>query len=251
MKMVDWLLRLVRALLVIPRCTVCDEMISNHEQRLCADCRKRYETEKAKACSRCGFAHIDCRCGIIADGVYYPIYHTVPYDPKNTGVVSRMVFTAKDEYLRANFNFISDECAKALLRHEKPKTDWVITFIPRRKAVINKVGHDQSREIAKRLARRFGCKVESVFVNHGRSAQKSQAFKGRVKNAYASYKLKKRAYSVLRNKIVVLVDDLTTTGATQQVCIELARKTGTNRIIPLVFAKTDRGFKKYKMRLGG
>ena len=229
----------------VPTCIVCGEMVEGHELPLCEQCKVRYLTEKSKSCSTCGFPHADCRCGVTVDDGFYVVLHAVPYDPKVQGAVTRIVFNAKDIYLRDNFDFIAKECVTILKRRSEPSPDWLITWIPRRKSSERRIGHDQSCEIAKRVAAELGCEVRSLFNNSGRMAQKSQKYEGRLRNAFASYSLKKKANRHIAGRTVVLIDDLVTTGATLHATIALLKRAGADTVVPLTFAKTDSEFKRY------
>ena len=241
------LLEFLRALLTVPLCISCGSRVDKHEEPLCEACSMRYRSERARNCTKCGFPHIECHCGVNVDGVYYPVYHVVPYDPKQIGVVSRIVFNAKDQYLRDNFAFMAGECVKALERHVRPEADWIITWIPRRKSAVRRIGHDQSRELAVRIAAMLGAEARALIKNQGETEQKSQKFDGRIRNAFASYKLIDGTENTVNGRTVVLVDDLITTGATQHVGVSLLRRAGAARIVPLTYARTDSEFKKYRM----
>ena len=242
-KLVGWLL----AMFTIPKCASCRKRIKGREVLLCRDCERRYLTEKAKYCTDCGFPHSLCRCSLQTGGRIFRVIHMGPYDPKNYGVVSRVVFNAKDKYFIENFAFMAEQCAKALEDNEiTPEKDWVITWIPRRKKAIRKIGHDQSKVIARLLAKSYGMKLTRVFKNTGVQPQKRQGFDQRVQNAFSSYEVTGRGEKKIYAKTVIIVDDLATTGATQHVAISLALEAGADDVVPLCFAKTDRGYKRYK-----
>ncbi|MBR2461378.1 MAG: hypothetical protein IKB34_09145, partial [Clostridia bacterium] len=219
-------LKFLRAMFTVPQCIVCGKQGVGIDLPMCEACQRRYLTEKAKSCTLCGFPHIVCRCGVNVSGRFYTVYHAVPYDPKTYGAVSRIVFNAKDIYLRDNFDFIARECFRVLNQRTSPGVDWIITWIPRRKSSVKKHGHDQSREIAKRVARLLGCRIKCLFSNHGESEQKSQNFEGRLRNAFASYRLRKGAENTVSGRTVVVIDDLITTGATQHAAIALLSRAG-------------------------
>lgn len=242
-KLRRWLL----ALFTIPKCAACGKRLDGREHFLCGDCNLRFLTERAKHCTACGFPHALCRCGIQAAGDIYRVFHIAPYDPKNYGVVSRVVFVAKDKYVKDTFAFMAEQCGKALEANEiEPENDWLVAWVPRRKRTIRRIGHDQSKTIAKIIAKNYGLKTVRLFVNKGNQPQKIQNFGGRVRNAFSSYAVTRSGRNKVYGKTVIIVDDLVTTGATQHVAISLAMDAGAHEVIPVAFAKTDRGYKKYK-----
>ena len=244
-KLQKWLL----AFITIPECASCRKRLPGRDVFLCKTCNLRYLTERAKSCSSCGYPHPSCVCAIEAASDVYRVIHMVPYDPNNYGVSSQAVFNAKDKFIAENFGFMASQIKEAMeMNGIVPDKDWVITWIPRRRRTVRRIGHDQSKVIARLLARYYGMRLTRVLVNKGDQPQKTQNFKGRVQNAFSSYDVTRRGGSKIVNKNVIIVDDLVTTGATQYVAISLVMAAGAAQAIPVTFAKTDRGFKTYKIK---
>ena len=237
------------AMFTLPECVSCKRMVAGKGVFLCRNCRLRYITERAKFCSDCGYPHALCACSIQAANDVYRVMHMVPYDPQNYGVASQVVFVAKDDFDADNFAFMADQLGEVLkLNDITPEPNWYVTWIPRRSRTIRRVGHDQSKMIAKIFARNHRLKLVRLFVNTGDKPQKMQSFDGRVQNAYSSYRVTKFGASRIKGNVVIIVDDLVTTGATFHVTITLAMEAGAKAVVPITFAKTDRGVKRYKMR---
>ena len=248
-----WICRRFRAwwlaLCTLPECVSCKRMVAGKGIFLCRNCRLRYMTERAKSCSDFGFPHALCACSIQAANDVYRIMHMVPYDPQNYGVASRVVFVAKDDFDADNFAFIADQLGAVLeLNGITPDHDWFVTWIPRRSRTIRRIGHDQSKMIAKIFARNHRLKLIRLFVNTGDKPQKMQNFDGRVQNAYSSYRVTKLGARRIKDRTVIIIDDLVTTGATFHVTITLAMEAGAKAVVPITFAKTDRGVKRFKMQ---
>ena len=244
-KVKRWLL----ALFTVPKCVSCKRQLASRSTFLCRNCYLRFSTERAKACSECGFPHALCACTVQAAGEIYRIVHMVPYDPQNYGVSSRVVFDAKDKFSADTFGFMAEQIGEAMaLNNISHENGWIVTWIPRRKSTIRKVGHDQSKTIAKIFAGNYGLKFMRVFVNTGNRPQKMLDFNGRIENAFSSYRVTRHAAKKIKGKTLVIIDDLVTTGATFFVTISLAKTYGADEVIPLTFAKTDRGIKKFKMK---
>lgn len=243
------LLRLLRALTVIPRCVACGKVIGGHAEKLCPDCRKRYLTEKAKCCTLCGFPAVECRCGIKSDGGRLPVIHCALYDPRKLGVVARIVFTAKDSYYRDVFELMADECFEALERRERFEDGLpLVTWVPRRMRAFLRIGHDQSHELAVRIAKRLGTKCVSLLYNAGRSQQKALSAAERMRNARMAYRLKRGVCEAVSGRTVMIVDDIVTTGATLTAAAALISRAGARRIVLLTYAKTDKQFRRYRFK---
>ena len=147
------ILEILRAVFIVPFCVSCGARICEHDVPLCEPCQKRYMTERGQGCSLCGFPAPVCRCGFQLKGKKLTVYHAALYNPKNPGVVGKIVFNAKQQNLRDNFDFIAAECVSVLKsRLNLSQGDFIVTWMPRRRKAIAKYGHDQSREMAKRIA---------------------------------------------------------------------------------------------------
>ncbi len=243
------ILRMLRALTVIPRCVACGSVTDGHNAGLCEDCRRRYFTEKAKCCTVCGFPAIECRCGIESDGKRLPVIHCALYDPRKLGVVARLVFSAKDGYYRDLFEFMANECYRALIAKECFVTETpLVTWVPRRMRAYIRIGHDQSRELAVRIAKKLGTDCVSTLYNGGRSQQKALSRDERMRNARMAYRLKRNAAEIVCGKTVIIVDDLITTGATLTAASALLKKAGAKRLVLLTYAKTDNQFRRYRFK---
>lgn len=245
---IECIRKLIRALTVIPCCIACGATTNGHEEPLCSNCRKRYLTEKAVSCTVCGFPASACKCGICIDNENYRVIHCVPYDPRQLGVAVKLIFAAKSQYNKDLFDFIAQECFRALSCNTRLMgRDIIVTWMPRRKLSIILRGHDQSKLIAKRIAKLLGCECKGLFVNHSRLRQKELSKKERFKNAEKAYSLKRSAKAKAKDKTIILVDDIITTGATLTAAIKLLRSSDLKAIIPVTYAKTDKKFRKYKL----
>ena len=245
----NWLL----ALLTVPECIGCGKRVAGHEIKLCRDCRRRYNTEIAISCSGCGYPHRMCRCSVSSyDGVRRLI-HAAPYNPDSYGIVSQLVYNAKSRYVMQNFKFIASECVRMLAKSEEFDINepTVVTWIPRQRKRIIRVGHDQSRIIARLIAMQLGLPIVKTLVNRGYMPQKKLNLRGRLLNASESYELSLFAEREVMGMNVIIVDDLATTGSTMHVAMSLIRSAGATEVIPLTFARTDRGPKKYKGKRKG
>ena len=242
----NWLL----ALLTIPTCIGCGKRMAGHDIRLCRDCKLRYNTELARNCSNCGYPHQSCRCSVSALGGIYRIVHVAPYNPDSVGIVSQIVYNAKSRYMMQNFKFIASECVRMLAKSEEfdINAPIIVTWIPRRRKRIVRVGHDQSRIIARLIAKQLGVPIVKTMVNRGNMPQKQLNFRGRILNAAESYELSRYAEWEALGMTVIIVDDLATTGATMHVALSLMLSAGADKVIPVTFARTDRGPKRYQKK---
>ena len=114
----------------------------------------------------------------------------------------------------------------------------VISYPPRRKAAIRKDGFDQAERLAKALSKQTGWPSVRLLdrTGKGQRAQKSLGAADRAANAADAYELSELGEHAA-GKIVILVDDVYTTGATLRTCAELLRRAGAEGVILATVAR--------------
>lgn len=113
----------------------------------------------------------------------------------------------------------------------------IIIPVPIHKARMRERGYNQSELIAKELAKKLGLKVYTDVLikiknNKVQSTLSSKERKINTKNVYKLVNLEK-----IYNKRVLIFDDIYTTGATINSCIEEVKKANVKKIGILTLAK--------------
>ena len=113
----------------------------------------------------------------------------------------------------------------------------IIIPVPIHKARMRERGYNQSELIAKELAKKLGLKVYTDVLikiknNKVQSTLSSKEREINTKNVYKLVNLEK-----IYNKRVLIFDDIYTTGATANSCIEEVRKANVKKIGILTLAK--------------
>ncbi len=120
-----------------------------------------------------------------------------------------------------------------------PKRFDGVTYVPRSRLRKRVFGYDQSEELASAISRRCGIPVVNELKRRRSREQKNLSAKERFENANRSFALKRVIPEPERYKKLLLVDDLSTTGATVNTCAKLLRTGIANQISLAVLAKTS------------
>lgn len=207
------------SLLFPARCIFCGEWISEKMDGLCVECRERADEDgKTVYCTP-----PECVDELICAGRY-------------RGSLKRALIHMKfHEYGSRNLLPLVQLMAQAWELHKMPEPD-VITSVPISPLRLRTRGYNQSEEMAKQLAKMW----EVPFVPALRRRMLSQmqsklTADKRWDNARKSFYLHKNLR--LDGKIVLLVDDIVTTGATISCCAALLRKVGAQSVWVLATAK--------------
>jgi len=231
-------------LFIIPKCVSCFSVIPSDKEALCDECKHIYDLESKLSCSVCRRPHPYCNCHVEFEELSFPLFHVTGYDIKRNAVSKNIVLHIKDNYYPAAFDSIASEMADVLNRRfplisEAPLSDIVITWVPRSKKAKRKAGHDQSYELARRLAKIFDCALLELFENNSGAYQKTLGKDKRHENAKNSYALIDGAVEEIGERHVVLIDDIVTTGASVGACSKLLADADIKNVSALVYAKTD------------
>lgn len=98
-------------------------------------------------------------------------------------------------------------------------------------------GFAPAREIARRLSWISGVPAKTaIWASRGKAEQKGLSKKNRAENAMRSFYFDESLD--IRQKHIILVDDVCTTGSTLSACAALLLKKGAGEVVGAVFAKT-------------
>ena len=237
-------------------CVICGEAISyDIKDPFCNDCQRYWQEFLRVKCRNCGRTNNECIC---LPKKIIKINHGIAgwcvfYDASTNGEINKLFTRLK----RSCDKDVVDLCAERMkdrvrivfnsrgLRYK----DFVVTYAPRRHKNVNKYGFDQSKKLAKALAKKLGVKCISTFNNIAKREQKGLNKKERAYNAQASYVY--RDGSLKNYKNIILVDDIMTSGATMYACAFQLYKHGAESVVPITFAKDnyrERGVRKNAKR---
>lgn len=229
------------ALLFVPRCSACGITLPSKDIALCDKCKEMYLLESKYLCGSCGRAHRMCTCRISFAGIKIPFLHVTGYDVKRNAVSKSIILNIKDNNIPAAFDYLADEMLTAFReRYIRlfERSNVVITYVPRSEKARRRAGHDQSEQIAVRIAKKSGAVFMPLFENHGVKVQKKLNRAEREENAKKNYELIASELK-LNGQIVIIIDDIVTTGASIGACAVLAKKAGARAVIALTAAKAE------------
>ncbi len=243
----NWLskaLNAARNLLFPPACVGCGELMEPFTAAgtaavFCPLCRAAWETAMTEAAAQ---SAQDAARGL----VYLTLYHSGRTD----GIPERLIYHIKHQGDRRTFGFVAERLAPRLLSaaatlptrapegEDKP---LLFTYPPRRRSAVSRDGFDQAKELAKALA--VACEGDFAPLirrtHRGSAEQKTLDAEGRARNATSAYALSHKASEAVRDRTVVVCDDLCTTGATLNRCATLLVEAGARSVILCAVARTD------------
>lgn len=220
------------------RCELCGEVIE-FDEKLCDEC-KSVSKIKPPFCEYCGCNKSDCTCKKHKNEFKQIIS---PYYFKDS--VSRAIHNMKERdmpFLSKKLGSDMFECVSDA--YGDIDFDYV-TFVPFRRFHQNKRGYNQSQLLAENIAIKMGVpcaqllnKVRNTGVQHKKSEKQRKA------DIFGAFDVKDKYKNELDGKIILLVDDVKTTGATLNECAKMLKIYSASAVYCVTAAVTKRDIKK-------
>ena len=227
-------------LIFVPKCAACGERIAVGTGALCPKCLSAYELAKMETCPHCGKILSDCTClGDKLDRVGLSgLIKLFYYYPHDDAAQNHMIYALKHRADRRVIDRLAEDLAGAIAKHcDTEKTEYLITYAPRSRRARRAHGFDHMAYLSRAVSVRLGIPCRCLLSRHGGGEQKKQGTRG------ARYRNMKDAYRYigkeeLKGKHILLLDDLTTSGATLTAATKTLRRAGITQVTAAVLAMT-------------
>lgn len=211
------------------RCKYCGEVILPSEQ-LCEDCREHLPRIETPVCNKCGKSKSDCVCKG-RSGFYSFIAAPFYYEDAITKAVARFKFQHR--------LFLGDVYAEDMaecLRERRENLDYdCICYVPFCREDKKRREFNHSEVLARGVSERIGVRVSDALVRiYSSRVQHTLKLSGRTGNVFAVFDVSKP--EEIRDKNVLLIDDIKTTGSTLNECAKMLMIHGARRVDCLTFA---------------
>lgn len=233
------------SLLYPPLCLVCGKRDNLRNQDLCADCLKKLKKRSPPFCVKCGrqlpgdpnieISCNDCKkdapCFDRAFSVFY--YNGILKELVHNFKYKKMTSLGQ-EFAQLTVDFMKD--------HDIAKDSDLVLSIPMHPARLFKreinPSHILAKTIAKKLCLDYSASLLKKIKNTAPQSRLSRS--ERIENLKGSFSLKRNAGSYIKNRDILLVDDLFTTGSTVNECARLLKEASAGHVEVITLARGDR-----------
>lgn len=224
------------------RCMVCSSPIPRDGAYLCDNCLPMLYAEARRNCPSCLSTHENCDCNAVKH-----ITHMSFLFFYGSEWITKLFFIIKNSGDRRYFEFLGELLARTVVSRLGLTQEMVlpfecVTYVPRFTVRKNEVGYDQAKQLAKAVGRCLGLKVYPFLKHTGKAGEQKRLsqFDRRhaVKTRYVINRRFLNDRGKLSQKSVLLIDDITTTGATLNECAMILESFGVRRVYGAVIAKT-------------
>lgn len=228
----------ILSLIYPPRCQMCGKSLPVFDRRvLCEICYNNIKLNTGPFCKRCGkfYSYEDCICESCKVGTYYfdRSYSACVYD----GVIRECIHNFKYNgglSLERLFKNLMIEFAEKHI--DMRRYNWLIP-VPLHRVKYKERTFNQSAILAAYLSKRF--KIAMLKNNLLRTRlgkpQMMLPKNKRLEGIKDSFKIKNP--SLLKDKSVLLIDDVFTTGATVNECSKVLKAAGASSVEVLTLAR--------------
>ena len=209
-------------LLYPPKCPFCGRLLPEGEGNICPDCRSALPWTGAGAVTR----------GSYFSGCVSPLYYR---DKARQGLL-RFKFRHRSAAGRC-FGRLMADCVKAQI----PAEIDLVTYVPLSFLRLRKRGYSQSRLLAEELAAQLGLPCLRLLRKR-RHTEPLSGVKGEERRravVSGAFALRRGGEERMKDKCVLLVDDVITSGATLGECSRLLLTAGADRVFCATLCKAQ------------
>jgi len=232
-KLKNYITDTVLWLFLTEHCKFCNALIEKGET-LCADCRESLPRVTGERCRFCGAGKERCGCKnhrMGYDGITSPFY----YEDGIKTCIQKLKFNGKEHLAYT----LAEEMAKSVKSDfGETKFDF-ICFVPFTAMQKIRRNYNQSELLAEHLAKMLDIPLKRPLVKlFETNSQHSMSVKKRRGNVFGVYDVKDGAD--VKDKAILLVDDIRTTGATLDECAWILKIRGAKEVYCVTAALTGK-----------
>ena len=236
-------------LLFPPSCICCGELLERKYfgSPMCGVCLGKWELSKNRCRNEIGGRPVREIEPFGVGGTHEFVPYSVEYTPgKRMSPENELIFKLKDfpdkniiDFAAREFAAIVTEDIPIIAIGDTKHDDALITWIPRRRASVRKFGFDHMERTAKALSGKLSIPALPLIKRLTLSYEQKQLNR-RERRINAERTMTVRDGVSLKGKVVLLIDDIVTTGASLSAASKLLLDAGAQHVIPMALAATER-----------
>ena len=222
-----------------PRCPLCGDAIGA-QAGVCAACWGDLAIPGDPSCKSCGRPFMD---GVEDGSTCAPCLKD---PPRHDGIAAATLYNDASRKLVLAFKHgnrlgLAELMARLMAARLAGKVDdnWIIVPVPLHRWRLWRRGYNQAAVLGQELARITGSRLAVDALERTRSTATLGGLGrlARQRELRGAIRPSRKAAAMLKDKRVVLVDDVLTSGATSDACVRVLRRVGASSVIVACFAR--------------
>ena len=201
-------------------CKKCEQNLPYNDKIVCEHCGRKTEIREEYC--------VTCKENMVSVDKARSVFS---YE----GTIRKLITIFKYDNARYLAEYFGDKMTLLYLKNCF-NADGLI-YVPMEEKAERKRGYNQSRLLAERISSKTEVPIFECLEKTKKTLRQARLNrKDRLKNLEGAFKVKKR--KILKDKTVVIIDDVTTTGATAEVIAKALKKSGAKLVYLLTVAST-------------
>ncbi len=233
MKIINYIKDAFLWLFFTEHCKYCNALVEKGE-KICDDCRQSLPVIEGERCRFCGTGKERCRCRkhrMGYDGITSPFY----YENGIKDGIQKLKFNGKEHIAYA----LAENMVNCVKSNFAEVNFDFICFVPFTTAQKIRRIYNQSELLAEHISKMLNTPLEKVLIKlFETDTQHSKKIRNRRGNVFGVYDVKDDAK--IKDKTILLVDDIKTTGATLDECAWILKIRGAKAVYCVTAALTGK-----------
>jgi ComF family protein len=220
-----------------PRCGGCGAIVDEVDS-FCSDCWRKLEFLGPGGCNRCGLPLKATDMETCAACLAKPprldrIRAAVAYGEISRSIAMRLKYGRKVALARTMSRYMQPLVGEL-------SSEALFVPVPLHRSRLWRRGFNQSAIVAKELSRRTGVPVALDALRRTRPTPPLKGLNMRQRRRTVAGAFRAERVAELRGRIVVLIDDVLTTGSTANACARALKRAGASRVDLISWARVIR-----------
>lgn len=215
------------------RCPLCGALLKLNED-FCLCCGSEEMRLSDSCCEHCGKESGLCSCETAFTAPLPHITGAFVYD----GLIKNMLISFKFGSRRDLHRRLGDSLAERVAVSFAKADFDTVTFVPASSESVNERGFNPAALIAKRTAEKLFLPCEELLVK-GKSTEKQHSLRAKERMTNIKGSVEPKDGADVRGKIILLCDDIKTTGATLHECTQVLFSMGAQDVYCAAVAVTS------------
>lgn len=229
---IDRIIILLKDIFFPAYCLGCDK----EGEFVCADCYKTLSHRGVFCCPVCHQENLDGSCCDWCKDKTVVDKHVAVLLYREENLIGKIMHSFKYQYTE-DISSVFESLIKDFFGHYNIEIDYIVP-VPLHKRRYVERGFNQAEKIAEIVSKELNKPLQNILRRKRHTKQQAKLSRNdRLENLKGAFELDNKANVDLKNKVVLLVDDVFTTGSTMGECALVLKNSGVREVVGFSVAR--------------